>query len=163
MRIAFFFIILSGAPLFGAEPVYTDPELTAANRAHWSFVPVTRPTVPANVDPIDWFVRAKLAGKKLQPSPEASKLTLLRRLTFDLHGLPPTPAEIDAFFNDPSPKAYETCVDRLLASPHYAEQQAQHWLDVVRFAESNGYEMDGERPHAWRYRDYVIRSFHEDK
>ena len=163
MRIAFFFVIVFAFPLLGAEPVYTDPELTAADRAHWSFVPVTRPTVPADVDPIDWFVRAKLAGKKLQPSPEASKLTLLRRLTFDLHGLPPTPAEIDAFFNDPSPKAYETCVDRLLASPHYAEQQAQHWLDVVRFAESNGYEMDGERPHAWRYRDYVIRSFHENK
>lgn len=163
MRIAFFFVILFGAPLLGAEPVYTDPELTAANRAHWSFVPIARPKVPANVDPIDWFIRAKLAETKLKPSPEASKLTLLRRLTFDLHGLPPTPAEIEAYLNDSSPKAYETCVDRLLASPHYAEQQAQHWLDVVRFAESNGYEIDGERPHAWRYRDYVIRSFHEDK
>ncbi len=163
MQIAFFLIILTGTPLLAAEPVYTDPELTAANRAHWSFVPITRPKVPANVDPIDWFIRAKLAEKNLLPSPEAGKLTLIRRLTFDLHGLPPTPAEIDAFLNDHSPKAYETLVDRLLASPHYAEQQAQHWLDVVRFAESNGYEIDGERPHAWRYRDYVIRSFHEDK
>ncbi len=122
MQIAFFLIILTGTPLLAAEPVYTDPELTAANRAHWSFVPITRPKVPANVDPIDWFIRAKLAEKNLLPSPEAGKLTLIRRLTFDLHGLPPTPAEIDAFLNDHSPKAYETLVDRLLASPHYAEQ-----------------------------------------
>ena len=162
MRICLLTILLV-APLFAAEPGYTDPALTAEHRAHWSFVPVQRPKVPEKTDAIDWFIRTKLAEKKLRLSPEASKLTLIRRLTFDLHGLPTTPAEIDAFLKDDSPKAYETLVDRLLASSHYGEQQAQHWLDVVRFAESNGYEADGERPHAWRYRDYVIRSFHDDK
>ena len=163
MRISFIASLLLAAPLFAAEPEYTDPALTAEQKAHWSFVPVKRPKVPGKTDAIDWFIRTKLAEKNLQLSPEASELTLIRRLTFDLHGLPPTPAEIDAYLKDDSPKAYETLVDRLLASPHYAEQQAQHWLDVVRFAESNGYEADGERPHAWRYRDYVIRSAHEDK
>ena len=169
MRNALFLMVLLAAPLRAAEPAYTDPALTAKQREHWSFAAVKRPMVPiedrrdTGSTPIDRFIRAKLAENNLALSPEAGKLTLIRRLTFDLHGLPPTPAEIDAFLKDDSPKAYEALVDRLLASPHFAEQQAQHWLDVVRFAESNGYETDGERPHAWRYRDYVIRSFHEDK
>src|SRR5205823_9331425 len=91
------------------------------------------------------------------------RATLLRRVTFDLTGLPPTPEEVDRFLLDNSPDAYRNVVERLLASPHYGERWAQHWLDVVRFAESNGYEADGDRPHAWRYRDYVARSFNADK
>ncbi|MEO2088439.1 MAG: DUF1549 domain-containing protein, partial [Gemmataceae bacterium] len=115
------------------------------------------------LNPIDAFVQSKLEAAGLSFSPPVDKLTLLRRVTFDLHGLPPTPDEIDAFLKDTSPDAYEKVVDRLLASPHFGERWAQHWLDVVRFAESNGYEMDGERPHAWRYRDYVVNSFNADK
>ena len=147
-----------------AEPAYFELPITAEDRAHWAFVSPKRPPVPAGeANPIDAFIRAKLAAKKLTPAPEADRATLLRRLTFDLHGLPPTPAESDAFLKDTSANALEKVVDRLLASPHYGERWAQHWLDVVRFAESNGFEMDGERPHAWKYRDFVIKSFNADK
>jgi len=147
-----------------AEPAYFELPITAEDRAHWAFVSPKRPPVPAGeANPIDAFIRAKLAAKKLTPAPEADRATLLRRLTFDLHGLPPTPAESDAFLKDTSANAWEKVVDRLLASPHYGERWAQHWLDVVRFAESNGFEMDGERPHAWKYRDFVIKSFNADK
>ncbi|MBX9580229.1 MAG: DUF1549 and DUF1553 domain-containing protein [Gemmataceae bacterium] len=149
---------------------YEDPEITPAERGHWAYQPVKRPPIPdigdrltAFSNPIDAFARAKLAEKGLRPSPEADRLTLIRRVTLDLTGLPPTPAEVEAFLKDDRPDAYERVVDRLLASPHFGERQAQHWLDVVRFAESNGYEMDGDRPHAWRYRDYVVRSFNADK
>ena len=146
---------------------YTDPELTAADRSHWGFVPPAkhRPPVvkgPAR-NPIDRFVLAKLEAAGRGFATETDRRTLVRRLTFDLLGLPPTPAEVDAFVVDPSPDAYETLVERLLASPHFGERQAQHWLDVVRFAESNGYENDGDRPHAWRYRDWVARAFAADK
>ncbi|MDE3198293.1 MAG: DUF1553 domain-containing protein, partial [Acidobacteriota bacterium] len=99
----------------------------------------------------------------LKPAPQADKLTLIRRVTYDLHGLPPTPAEIDAFLKDTSPKAWEHLVDRLLASPRYGEQWGRHWLDVVRFAESDGYEYDTHRPDAYRFRDYVVQSFNSDK
>ncbi|MFM8274483.1 MAG: DUF1549 domain-containing protein, partial [Gemmata sp.] len=153
-----------------ADPKYTDPELKPKDRAHWAFVPPQRPDVPAVRNPkppvhnpIDAFVRAKLAEKGIAPSRPADKLTLIRRLTLDLTGLPPTPAEVDVFLKDDSPAAYEKVVDRLLASPHFGERWATHWLDVVRFAESNGYEIDSERPHAWRYRDYVVKSFNADK
>ena len=142
---------------------YEDPEITAAERAHWAYQPVKRPAAPQSGNPIDALIRAKLAAKGLKPSPEADRLTLIRRATLDLTGLPPTPAEVEAFLKDARPDAYERLVDRLLASPHFGERQAQHWFDVVRFAESNGYEMDGDRPHAWRYRDYVIKSFNADK
>jgi hypothetical protein len=149
---------------------YEDPEITREEKAHWAYQPVKRPSVPeirnpqsAIRNPIDAFVAAKLREKGLKPAPEADRLTLIRRATLDLTGLPPTPAEVDAFLNDTRPGAYERVVDRLLASPHFGERQAQHWLDVVRFAESNGYEMDGDRPHAWRYRDYVVNSFNADK
>jgi len=147
---------------------YTDPELTAKDREHWAFKPRVRPRVPdagvaAVRNPIDNFIVARLAREGIAPAPEADRLTLLRRVTLDLTGLPPTPAEVDDFLKDDSPRAYEKVVDRLLASPHFGERWAQHWLDVVRFAESNGYELDAERPQAWRYRDYVIRSFNEDK
>ena len=114
-------------------------------------------------NPLDAFVLARLEVKGLQPSPPADRRTLLRRVTFDLTGLPPTPEEFKAFLNDKSADAYEQVVKRLLASPRYGERWAQHWLDVVRFGETNGYELDAEREQAWRYRDYVIRSLNQDK
>jgi hypothetical protein len=113
--------------------------------------------------PIDAFILAKLEVSGLAPSPEADRLTWLRRVTFDLIGLPPTPEEQDAFLQDRSTQAYERVVERLLASPHYGERWAQHWLDVVRYSETDGFEADHERPHAWRYRDYVVSSFNRDK
>jgi hypothetical protein len=113
--------------------------------------------------PVDRFVLTGLRTAGLRPAPAADRATLIRRVTYDLHGLPPTPEETAAFLNDPSPKAYEKLVDRLLASPRYGEQWARHWLDVVRFAESDGYEYDTHRPDAYRYRDYVIDSLNSDK
>jgi hypothetical protein len=112
--------------------------------------------------PPDAFVLARLEAVGLRPAPTASRSDLIRRVTFDLTGLPPTPEEVEEFLRDARPDAYARAVDRLLSSPAYGERWAQHWLDVVRYAESNGYEADGERPHAWRYRDYVIRAFNDD-
>jgi hypothetical protein len=112
---------------------------------------------------VDAFILARLRKAALKPAPPADRPTLIRRVTFDLTGLPPTPAEIDAFVEDRSLNAWEKLVDRLLASPHYGEQWGRHWLDVVRFAESDGYEYDMHRPDAWRYRDYVVESFNNDK
>ena len=136
----------------------------------WSFKPVVRPPAPAIRDPrfavrnpIDAFVLAKLRDRGLSPSPEADRRTLIRRVYFDLIGLPPTPHEIDAFLKDPSPDAYEQLVDHLLASPHHGERWARHWLDVVHFGETHGYDKDKPRPNAWPYRDYVIRAFNDDK
>jgi hypothetical protein len=134
---------------------------------HWAFVSPTRPPVPnvapgsAN-HPIDAFTRDGLAAVGLSPAPEASPEVLIRRLTFDLTGLPPTPDEIDSFLQDRSPIAYERLVDRLLASPRYGERQAQHWLDLARYADSDGFEFDQARPNAYRYRDWVIRAFNAD-
>jgi hypothetical protein len=145
---------------------------TAAERRHWAFQPRKDPTPPAFTAPIDkaWvktpvdaFVLAGLKKAGLRPAPAANRATLIRRVTFDLTGLPPTTQEIDTFVRDQSPKAWEKVVDRLLASPHYGEQWGRHWLDVVRFAESDGYEYDMHRPDAWRYRDYVVESFNTDK
>ena len=133
---------------------------------HWAFKPATRPVVPV-VDgvahPIDAFIRAAIARKQLKPSSEADRRTLIRRLSFDLTGLPPTPAEVEAFLADGSPGAYEKLVDRLLASPRYGERWGRHWLDVVHFGETHGYDKDKPRPNAWPYRDYVIRALNEDK
>ncbi len=98
----------------------------------------------------------------MQPSPEADRRTLIRRLTFDLHGLPPTPEEIDGFLGDDAPDAYEKLVDRLLASPRYGERWGRHWLDVVHYGDTHGYDKDKRRDHAWPYRDYVIRSLNDD-
>ncbi len=163
MRLALLVLLLVGVAFAQEkERPYREPELPADARNHWAFTPPKRPPA-AGTNPIDTFIQAKLDAAKLKPAPEADKLTLLRRVTFDLTGLPPTPAEIDAFLKDTAADAYEKVVDHLLASPHFGERWAQHWLDVVRFAESNGYEMDGDRPHAWRYRDYVVRSFNDDK
>jgi hypothetical protein len=130
---------------------------------HWAFQSVRKPRTPsAGANPIDAFVLARLAKEGVAPSPEADPFTLLRRASLDLTGLPPTPAEVDAFLNDRSPGAYERLVDRLLASPHYGEKWARHWLDLARHADSDGYEQDGIRINAWRYRDWVIRAFNRN-
>ena len=132
---------------------------------HWAFTPAKRPPVP-NVNPlapnpIDAFIRQRLEAAQLAPSPEAEPATLIRRVSLDLTGLLPTPAEVDAFIHDTSPQAYEKLVDRLLASPHYGERQARHWLDLARYADSNGYTIDGARS-IWPYRDWVIQAFNSD-
>jgi hypothetical protein len=135
----------------------------------WSLQPVCRPKPPAVKNaawarnPIDAFVLAALEAHGLQPAPVADRATLIRRATFDLHGLPPTLDEIDTFVSDRSSDAWEKVIDRLLASPRYGERWGRHWLDVVRFGESQGFERDKPRDHAWRYRDYVIRSLNADK
>ncbi len=135
---------------------------------HWSLQAVKNPTVPAVNDPawpinaVDHFLLAKLESKGLKPNGEADRQTLIRRLTFDLIGLPPKPAEVDAFVADTAPDAYEKLVERLLDSPHYGERWARHWLDLVRYAETSGHEFDYEIPAAFRYRDYVIRAFNAD-
>ncbi len=144
-------------------------KITAKDRSFWSFQPVKRPAAPAiknaawATNPIDAFILAKLESSGLQPNPPASPRELIRRVYYDLVGLPPTPAEVEAFAADRSPGAYGALVDRLLQSPHYGEKWGRHWLDLVRYAETNSYERDGEKPHAWRYRDFVIRSFNLDK
>ena len=134
----------------------------------WSFQPVTRPPVPPIESdwirtPIDAFILAKLHEQGLTHSSEADRRTLIRRLTYDLTGLPPTPEEMAAFIHDSDPNAYEHLVDRLLESKHYGERWARHWLDVVKYADTCGYDKDKLRPNAWPYRDYVIRSLNDDK
>ncbi len=134
----------------------------------WSFRPLTPIPAPETQSPwvrtdIDRFILAKLNGKKLSHAPEANRRTLIRRLTYDLHGLPPTPEEVEAFITDDSERAYQDLVDRLLASPRYGERWGRHWLDVVHYGESHGYDKDKARRHSWPYRDWVIRAFNEDK
>jgi mono/diheme cytochrome c family protein len=143
-------------------------DLTKA-REFWSFRPMGEHQPPATsnaswaINPIDQFILKGLEAKGLSPAAPADKLTLLRRATFDLTGLPPTPAEIEAFENDSSPAAYATVIDRLLDSPHYGERWGRHWLDVARYADSNGLDENIAHGNAWRYRDYVVRSFNADK
>ena len=141
--------------------------ISEADRNHWAFQPLQRPEPPkvssATHNPIDQFILARLEKAALSLSPAATKEQLIRRVSFDLIGLPPTPEEIDSFVNDRSSNAYERLIDRLLASPRYGERWGRHWLDLARFAESDGFEHDAVRPHAWRYRDYVVRSFNADK
>src|SRR5689334_21913539 len=142
--------------------------VTNMTELHWSLKPVVRPNLPKASKwkartPIDNFIFAKLAEARLSPSPEASRRVLIRRLYFDLIELPPSPGEVEAFESDRDPRAYEKLVDRLLDSPHYGERWAAHWLDVVRYSESNGFEMNQPRPNAWVYRDYVIDSLNRDK
>ena len=135
---------------------------------HWAWKPPTRPSVPEvrgekAANPIDALIRAKLDAVGLSPAPPATREQLIRRVTFDLTGLPPKPGEVDAFVRDRAPDAWEKVIDRLLASPAYGERWGRHWLDLARYADTNGYEFDEPRPDAWRYRDYVIRSFNSDK
>ena len=161
--------IESGAK-WGADPI--DPfRFTTETRAGydwWSLQPPTQPPLPPTSgdawtrQPIDAFILDRLNAAGLAPSAEADRRTLIRRLTFDLLGLPPTPDEIEAFVADASPDAYDRLVDRLLASPHYGERWARHWLDIAHFGESDGFEFDRMRPHAWRYRDWVIEAFNRD-
>ncbi|GIW80098.1 MAG: hypothetical protein KatS3mg105_1905 [Gemmatales bacterium] len=147
--------------------VHADEE--TAKELPWAFHPLRRPAIPAvkNVEwvrnPIDAFILARLEKENLKPAPEADRRTWIRRVYFDLIGLPPTPEEVDRFVNDPAADAYERVVDRLLASPRYGERWAMYWLDLVRYAETDGFKADFLRPSAWRYRDYVIRSFNHDK
>jgi hypothetical protein len=143
--------------------------ITDADRAFWSFQPVKEVSPPNPNDSkwcrndIDRFVLARLEAEGLTPAPEADRATLIRRATLDLIGLPPSPDEVDAFVRDPDPQAYDKLIDRLLASPRYGERWARHWLDLVRYAESDGFKQDAYRPNAWPYRDYVIHSFNSDK
>lgn len=145
------------------------PEVNAETKKFWSFQPVNKPKTPEVKDrgwiksPIDAFVLSKLEASGLKPAPQADRKTLVRRLYYDLTGLPPTVSEVERFVNDKSPDAYEKLVDRLLDSPHYGEQYARHWLDIVRYAETNSYERDSAKPFVWRYRDYVIQAFNSDK
>ena len=133
-------------------------------RPHWSLQPLVKPAVPgAEANPIDGFIHAKLAAKNLGPSPEADARTLIRRLTYDLTGLPPTPEEVEAFSADDGPQSYERLVGKLLASPRHGEHWARHWLDVAHYADTHGNDHDHARPNAWPWRDYVIRAFNEDK
>lgn len=131
---------------------------TAAD--HWAWKPLVK---PRGARSIDEFILLRLYEKDLALSPEVDRRTLIRRLSFDLHGLPPVAKEVQDFVDDPDPKAYEKLVDRFLASPHYGERFAQHWLDLAHYADTHGFERDRRRPHAWRYRDYVIDSFNQDK
>ena len=162
-----------GAPMpkaGDANPLLTD--VSGARAKHWAFQPVIKPTLPAVKKsgwvqtPVDDFVLAKLEAKKIKPAAPADRRTLIRRLNYDLLGLPPTPEEVEAFENDKQPDAYARLVDRLLASPHYGECWGRHWLDVARYADTKGYLAGGEERRftfSYTYRDYVIRAFNEDK
>lgn len=157
-----------GAVLDSSAPDRADDE---NGETWWSFTPLESVAVPGVApnrrrsirNDIDAFILAKLEEQGLAPSPPADRRTLLRRLSIDLIGLLPTPAELEAFLEDRAPGAYERQAERLLASPHYGERWARHWLDVVHYADTHGYDKDKRRPHAWPYRDYVIRSFNQDK
>jgi hypothetical protein len=153
-------------------PVDTTPiveaPITVADKSHWSFGPVVRPPLPAVKNgqwlgtPVDAFILAKLEDSGLGPAEEASRATVLRRVSFDLTGLPPTPEELATFESDNSPDAYERLLDRLLASPTYGERYGQYWLDLARFAETDGFEHDKIRPDSWQYRDWVIAALNAD-
>jgi hypothetical protein len=157
-------LALLGSVVGAAEPTYSE-----AQRNWWSFRPVVKPAVPAVKNaawvktPVDAFVLAALEAKGLAPTAPADRRTLLRRASIDLTGLPPSDASIQQFLQDRSPAAWAKAVDRLLASPQYGERWARHWLDVARYADSDGFKADATRPYIWRYRDYVIKSFNDDK
>jgi hypothetical protein len=165
LGLAIAFSLLS-ANLRAAE--INEAPITVADREHWSFRPLVGPAVPAVKNDqlprnaIDHFVLARLEADGLTPLPEAGRTTLIRRVTFDLTGLPPSIDEVDTFLADTAPGAYERVVDRLLASVAYGERWAQHWLDLARFAETDGFEHDHVRPNAWRYRDWVIDALNAD-
>ena len=154
------------ASLIAAE---APKQFTPQQRRWWAFQKVIKPAIPQPKDstwvrnPIDAFILARLEEKHLAPAPPAGRITLIRRATLDLTGLVPTPEEVQAFVSDPSPDAFAKVVDRLLASPRYGERWARHWLDLARYADSEGFKSDETRPNIWRYRDYVIDSFNQDK
>src|SRR5579872_4708646 len=157
---------LAAASLLAAE---LSKPFTAQQRRWWAFQKVVKPTppTPANSawvkNDVDAFILAKLEEKNLTPAPPADRVTLIRRATLDLTGLLPTPEEVQAFTADTSSDAFAKVVDRLLASPRYGERWARHWLDLARYADSEGFKSDETRPNIWRYRDYVIDSFNKDK
>jgi hypothetical protein len=144
-------------------------QVSEEDRNYWAYSPIKRPEVPSVTNkewvknPIDAFILSKLEAKKIAPAAPADRRMLARRVYYDLIGLPPTPEEVDAFVNDKAADAYERLIDKLLDSPHYGEKWARHWLDLVRFAETNGFEFDQTKPFIWRYRDYVIDAFNKDK
>jgi len=150
-----------------SAPVDRQAGQLSTNR-HWAFQPPQRPSAPKVKNPrwvrnpIDAFVLARFEQEKVTPSPEADRATLIRRLSLDLLGLPPTPAEVEAFRNDKRPEAYERLVDALLTSPHFGERWGRHWLDMARYADSDGYEKDTIRPYAYLYRDWVIKAINRD-
>ena len=146
------------------RPAGGSSEFSDEERSHWAFQPVRDPRVPEVGDhPIDAFLLSRLQSEGFRPAPRADKRTLIRRATIDLHGLPPTPHEVQAFLNDSSDGAFARVVDRLLASPRYGERWGRHWLDVARYADSNGMDDNIVHADAWRYRDYVIQAFNQDK
>ncbi|HEU0006615.1 MAG TPA: DUF1549 domain-containing protein, partial [Terriglobia bacterium] len=153
----------------GYGKTYEERPITTEERKWWAFQKPVRPPIPKVADarwnnhPIDAFVKKTLDEKGLAPAPQADRNTLIRRATLDLTGLLPTPQEVEAFVNDPSGRAYESLIERLLASPHYGERWGRFWLDVVRYADSSGFEHDKDLANAWRYRDYVIQAFNQDK
>jgi hypothetical protein len=161
-------VLLVPLCLLATELFAAEKPVTAEDRRHWSFQTPVRPQVPQVKgkawvkNPIDAFVLATLEENVLRPSAEANRNTLIRRVTFDLTGLPPTPEEVAAFLADRSKDAYAKVVDRLLASPRYGERWAQHWLDLARYADSDGFEYDQARYDAWRYRDWVVEALNED-
>jgi mono/diheme cytochrome c family protein len=138
--------------------------ITAEERGFWAFQPPRRKAPPnPRLHPVDAFLEAARQARSLKASPSADRRTLIRRAYLDLLGLPPPPEEVEDFVADPSPDAWPRLIDRLLASPHYGERWTRHWLDLVRYADSGGFEFDVDRPEAYRYRDYVVRSFNDDK
>lgn len=165
--------VLAGAPFDPAleeDAPAREPEGPSLarhddGRAGWAYAALAAPAVPGSGrdHPIDAFVDARLAAAGLAPNPEADRITLIRRATYDLTGLPPTPAEVRAFVRDDAPDAWERLIDRLLASPAYGEKHGRYWLDLVRYAETNGFERDSDKPFVWRYRDWVIDSLNADK
>ncbi|MFO0946624.1 MAG: DUF1549 and DUF1553 domain-containing protein [Planctomycetota bacterium] len=164
------FAFTPGARGNDSDITVAPPErpITAKEKQHWSYLPLAKSSPPIvdpdgwNRNPIDPFIRSTLEGKGLAPMPLVGKATLLRRVYFDLTGLPPKPEEVLAFLKDTRADAFEQVVDRLLDSPHYGERWGQHWLDLARFAETDGFEHDLVRPNAWRYRDWVIDAIHND-
>jgi mono/diheme cytochrome c family protein len=152
-----------------ANPEIEERPITPEDRRYWAYQQPQRIKPPLatksgwDKNPIDSFLLAAMSAKGLKPSPQADRRTLIRRAYLDLTGLPPSPDEVEAFIQDKAPGAWERLVDRLLTSPHYGERWARHWLDLVRYADSGGFEFDVDRPDAWRYRDYVVNSFNSDK
>ncbi|MFN9717952.1 MAG: DUF1549 domain-containing protein, partial [Planctomycetota bacterium] len=151
-----------------ARPAKLPPVDYEAAKSHWAFQKISDPSPPQvqnaawAVSPIDQFVLSKLEQSGMQPAVAADKRTLIRRATFDLIGLPPTVDEVNAFLADESPDAFARVVDRLLASPHYGERWGRHWLDLVRYATSNGADENHDLPNSWRYRDWVVRMMNQD-